>query len=112
MSAYPRFFSPERAAVPNASMTDIVTTDCDVMGIEVSNSTGATITLTVQDKLGTPKKLVDAINVDPNTPLILAFNNEGHCTGGVSWQASAAGLTGRIWGMRHAGLTMNSNGFV
>ena len=105
-SQYPKEFDTGRILVPFASMTDIATVDCEVLGIEVQNSTAATITLTVQDKQGTPRKLLDAINIDPGYPYVFEFNGrEARCSSGVSWQASATGLYGRLVGNQLASVT-------
>ena len=63
-SPYPREMDTGRIAIPFAVMTDIATSDCNVESIEVQNSTGSSITLTIQDKQASPKKLMDAGSID------------------------------------------------
>jgi len=104
-SIYPALMDTGRIVVPYLSMTDIATVDCEVLEIEVQNSTASTITLTVQDKQSTPRKLLDAVNIDPGYPVILPFRGSGRCANGVSWQASATGLYGRLVGNKHAAMT-------
>lgn len=109
-SPYPREMDTGRIAVPFAVMTDIATVDCNVESIEVQNSTAGTITLTIQDKQTSAKKLWDAVAVDSGQIFEVRYEGDGRCSKGVSWQASATGLVGRLYGHKLTGWTAASSG--
>lgn len=94
-------------AVPT-SLTPVTSVDSEVSEITVTNTTAGSLTLTVQDQQGTPIKLLNAINVDTNVPIILPYDPPALMSGGIKWIASGAGLTGTIRGRQRMGLTQGA----
>lgn len=105
-SVYSTYFDTGRIVIPHLTMTAVTAVDSELKGISVQNSTGGTITLTVQDAQGTPRKIIDAVPIDPGQMYTFEWtNDEARMSAGVSWQASATGLYARMTGFKHAALT-------
>lgn len=107
-SPYPRQANTLLSAVPNVTMTAVTTVDTAVQQLVFSNTTGSTITVTVEDTQASPKAAFFQINILANAPCILPFDPPMLFVGGVQWQASATGLVGAIQAQRKTGWTLVS----
>jgi hypothetical protein len=83
-------------AVPTSSMSDVVTGDVRVNEITLTNTTGSAITVTVQDKQTSPQAFLSAISVGANSTYVIETPSLRLFPGGVSWQASGAGIVGYV----------------
>lgn len=108
-SRYPRDVDVVNAAVPTG-LTSLFATDGELYEINVSNPTGAPITLLVQDKQGSPVALFPTVSVPANTVTLALYQGTGLlCKGGASWQAGGSGLVGSVRGRKTTGWTLDAN---
>ena len=82
-------------AVPT-SLTDVVTSDVRVVEITLTNNTSGAITVTVQDKQGSPQAFLSSISVPANSVYVIETPGLRFMPGGVSWQASDTGIVGYV----------------
>lgn len=81
-------------AVPTSAMTDVVTSDVRLAEITLTNTTAGALTVTVQDKQGSPLAFLSAVSIAANTTYVVETPGLRYMPGGVSWQASGAGIVG------------------
>lgn len=86
---YGRSIDPKLQVVPNSS-TDLTTTDTLLYSMYITNVTGGTVTLTVQDKQSSAKYLLNAVSIGAHQTLTAEWLDGLLCPGGVTWVASAA----------------------
>ena len=86
---YGRSIDPKLQVVPDSS-TDLTTTDTLLYSMYVTNVTGGTVTLTVQDKQDTPLSLLNELSIGAHQSLSAEFLDGIVCPGGVTWVASVA----------------------
>lgn len=79
--------------VPYATDTPIVARTCVVEQIYLCNGTDNPRTVLIHD--GYARQLVPAMPIPPNSVTIFEVNRV-RCQGGLSWQASGAGVTGYV----------------
>lgn len=101
---FPIFFGApliiDAQLVPS-SPTDLVVGDCSLFRIELTNETTDLVTVTIQDKQGTPRAWIKDVPIAPNS-VYGGFWIEGRrFLGGVRWSASqASAITGYIIGVK------------
>ena len=92
------------SAIENASMTDKSTVTVVLDLLTITNTTGGALTITVQDKQSTPVAFLSATSIPANSTTVISFGNYGKkFSGGISWQASGAGLKGYMYGQKFPG---------
>lgn len=109
----PRDVNVMLVAIPAPTATDIITAntvDIDIAEVTVSNSTSADINFTLQDNQTSPVKVLDAIIIGANSPVILPFDPPVTMQGGAKWFAQSAGLTGSIRGRRKMAYAVSAGG--
>ncbi len=79
-------------AIPTG-LTPLVAGTCKLDRLFVVNTTAGIPTITVQDGSGTPLKLLNAVEIAPGAAMVFDLGKV-IMSGGVSWQASGAGLNG------------------
>ncbi len=83
---------PER--VPT-SPTDEITFTCRLFELQFTNNTASDITVTVQDRQGTPITVIPAMTVYAHGGIVIWSCKRGRLMpNGVTWSASGAGLDG------------------
>lgn len=82
-------------AVPTV-LTNVTTVDSKITQMWFTNTTATSISVTVQDRQATPRKLLSNAAIAPNTTQVISFQWPLWMTGGISWVASASGLDGQI----------------
>jgi len=75
--------------VPN-STTSVSTTDTWIFQITVTNTSGSDVTLTVQDRAGTPKSLLSTVNIAAHTTYVMAFPEGVFMDDGFTWSSSSS----------------------
>lgn len=90
-----------RVGVP-ALAADVTVKDSIIYQITITNTTAAPITITIEDKAGTPSELLEAVPIAGNTTYVVAFPFGEHMSSGISWVASGVGLKARIYGFYRA----------
>lgn len=86
-------------AVPT-SATDLTTTDTWINQIILVNTTAGALTVTINDKQGSPLALVPTVSLAANTLYITVFPFAVKMTSGISWSASGAGINAEIFGYK------------
>lgn len=85
------------AVVPTEAV-DVVATDVYVEEITLSNTSGSAATVTIKDKQGTPRSILEAVSIAANTTYVITFPKGRYMPGGVNWVASAGSVVGYICG--------------
>src|ERR1044072_1207580 len=75
--------------VPNVA-ADVTTKDTYLQQMSIANVGAAAATLTVKDKQSTPRYVFNALTVEPNTIVIIAWPQAIELRGGLNWVASDA----------------------
>jgi len=84
--------------VPNVA-ADLTTTDSVIFQISLANISAGAVTLTIKDRAGSPKSLMEAVSIAANTTYVIAFPEGVWMTGGINWVASAANsLNAEVYG--------------
>lgn len=82
-----------RPAFVPATATDVVARDVNVMRINLSNTTGSAVTVTITDKStncgGSACQIWPAITISANTVYMVDVGGE-QFVGGIRWSASAS----------------------
>jgi hypothetical protein len=83
-------------AVPGVAATQLF----DIEHISISNTTGASITFTLEDGAGNVIANLNAYPIDVNTPYVLEFFDPPERATGLQWQAGATGLVANVRGWK------------
>lgn len=78
-------------AVPT-TLTDVATSDCQLLSVTVVNTTGGALTFTFHTKDASPLSLPLAASIPANTSVNFNIPAGMLCKGGMSVEASATGL--------------------
>ncbi len=103
----PRDVNTGNVAIPFAAAGNVSSTNCELGQLTVTNTTSATITLTLADRQASPINIEYQINADPNAPFILQWDPPLPCSGGATWQAQSTGLQGCVLGRRETGWVLD-----
>lgn len=85
-------------AVGTGSAEVVFDRDVYVSFIQLTNTTGGALTVTVADRQGTPVHLLSAVSIAANTTFVIKMDPRW-CPGGVTWLASGSGVTGYMRGL-------------
>ena len=104
-SPLPKEVILNQVAVPYAApvaVTGVAATQLfDIEHISVTNTTAATITLTLTDGLANPIANINSYPIDPSTsPYVFEFFDPPERATGLIWQASATGLVANVRGWK------------
>lgn len=75
---------------------DLVAKDTYLFQVQVTNGTGAAISLTMTDKQSPAKNVFDATSIPANTTVAFNWEEGLFCSGGLTWVAGAVGLDGSV----------------
>jgi hypothetical protein len=89
---FKEFFEITPQLVPTVA-ADVVAQDVWLDQLNFTNTTASAITVTVEDKQGTPRAALSAFVVPGNDSVVIAFNRRW-MPGGIRWSASATNLVG------------------
>jgi hypothetical protein len=92
-------FNVALVAVPTSPTAATATTTC-LMSISFNNTTAGPLTITVTDGQGTPVALVSSFSLPAYSTVGWSWPNGVQMTTGVKWSASAAGVTGGMFGVQ------------
>lgn len=83
-----------------AELGEVFAGDIWLEEITLTNTTDATVTVTVQDKQTVPRAVLSQVPIGARTTYVVRFGAR-YCPGGVSWVASAAdSIVGYMRGRR------------
>ena len=82
-------------AVPT-SLGDVTTSDARVVEITLTNTTAGALTVTVQDKQGSPQAFLSSVSIAANSTYVIETPGLRYMPGGISWQASGSGIVGYV----------------
>lgn len=92
-------FTKALQAMPTSSTAIAVATTC-VLGIEISNTSGGALTVTISDNAGTPVNFLNGVTINAGETRTYNWANGRQFTSGVKVQASGAGITYSLEGLQ------------
>lgn len=84
-------------SVPS-SPTTLTSVDSWIFQIVLANSTSGALTVTIQDKQGTPVCILCSVSLPANTTYIVPFPEGLKFESGITWSASGSGVNAAIAG--------------
>lgn len=86
-------------AMPTSSTAVAAATTC-ILGMDISNTSGGSLTVTVSDNQGTPINWLNAVTLLPGETRTYNFSNGRKFTSGIKVQASGSGVTYSLEGLQ------------